>query len=61
MMMAHLQEHSLLVDSVGTGLVTWKNYTKRSKDKKEMEAALAKYEDTAKYETVSTYRTLKIV
>ena len=60
-MMAHLQEHSLLVDSVGTGLVTWKNYTKRSKDKKEMEAALAKYEDVAQYEKVTSYRTFKVV
>ena len=61
LMMAHLQEHSLLVDSVGTGLVTWKNYTKRSKDKKEMEAALAKYEDVAQYEKVTSYRTFKVV
>jgi len=61
LMMGHMKDHSLLVNSVGEELVTWKNYTRRNKDKKKMENALAQYEDVAKYEEVTHYRTFKVI
>ena len=60
-MMGHLQDHSLLVDAAGEELITWKNHTRRNKSKKKMEEALAKYEDVAKYEEVTTSRTFKVI
>jgi len=60
-MMDHMKENSFLVDAAGDNLVTWKNYTRRTKNKKQMEAALAKYENTSQYEEVTSFRTFKIV
>ena len=60
-MMSHLTTHTQLVNATGENLVTWRNHTRKNKDKKAMEEALAKYEDVSKYETESHSRTFRVI
>jgi len=50
-----------LITATGDNLVTWRNQTRKTTDKKAMEAALAKYEDTSQYEKESHSRTFRVV
>jgi len=60
-MMSHMTTHTQLVDATGENLITWRNHTRKTTDKKAMEAALAKYEDISQYEKESHSRTFRVI
>ncbi len=60
-LMAHMKDHTQLITATGDNLVTWRNQTRKTMDKKAMEVALAKYEDTSQYEKESQSRTFRVV
>jgi len=60
-LMSHMKDYTQLITATGDNLCTWRNQTRKTKDNKSMETALAKYEDTAQYTKESHSRTFRVI